>query len=84
MAKNRMFIRCKTCGNYVQIATMCGGYPYAVYTHPEKIQEIQEFFTKHYICTEEEISKRLDISPPFKYEDVNIENNFEIAYEAIN
>lgn len=80
MANNRMFIRCRTCGNYIHIGSILGGFPYVCTTNKE---ELQDFFLKHYICTEEQNNEDY-LEPKFKYEDVDIENNFEIAYEVIN
>lgn len=79
MANNRMFIRCKTCGNYIHIASILLPIPYVANFD---MQELQDFFTEHFNCTKEEVNDNY-LKPPFKYEDVDLENNFEIAYETI-
>ena len=82
MANNRMFIRCKQCGEIFLIGkTMRNGY----YLSNENIlNDLNTFYEQHNWCNKEKNMN--DISycdTPLGIDDHN-DNNFEIAYEFEN
>lgn len=96
MANNRIYLRCKTCGDCLFMGKSFGG-PYAqdnVYfakdnriTAPNEpdafLDALNEFYEKHCWCEEEPSKIYKDYCEPkwHKREPKNYENRFEIAYE---
>lgn len=80
MANNRIYIRCRTCGDTIKIAS-CGLDGYICCKDDV---ELTRFFQEHKFCdrplNENEINA---LDTPFKQED-SYENRFEIAYEFEN
>ena len=80
MADNRMFIRCKRCGRYEQIAKYTLLAPY--YSYEGVNENLDTFFEEHYFCDKEPIKDNC-LEPKFKpNNDIRFDNIFEIAYES--
>lgn len=82
MANNRMFIRCKRCGEIFFIGkTMGNGY---YLSNGDICNDLNHFYKEHNWCSKEK--NMSDISycdTPLGIDDHN-DNNFEIAYEIEN
>lgn len=82
MANNRMFIRCKQCGEILGIGkTMSDGY---YLSNKNILNDLNTFYGQHNWCNKEK--NMSDISycdTPLGIDDHN-DNNFEIAYEIEN
>jgi len=82
MANNRMYIRCKECGEILFIGkTMSDGY----YLSNENIyNDLNSFYEQHNWCSKEKNLSDINYcGTPLGIEDHN-DNNFEIAYEFEN
>ena len=82
MANNRMYIRCKQCGEILFIGkTMSNGY----YLSNENIcNDLNCFYSQHNWCSKEKNMSDIDYcDTPLGIDDHN-DNNFEIAYEIEN
>lgn len=84
MANNRMWLRCRTCGN---IFFMGKSYQDGYYTLDDYydgksfLKAYNDFLDKHAYCNEELNEKEIKyIDTPFKKVD-SYENRFEICYE---
>ncbi len=82
MANNRMFVRCRVCGEIIMIGKCYGG---SYYTPDKNLNEaLDKFFEEHAYCSKE-INEKFITEPNFvEKEDVCMENGFEIAYETWN
>lgn len=96
MANNRIFLRCKTCGDVLFMGKSFGGSYFQdnVYfakdtkidapNEPDAfLNALNEFYEKHCFCEEEPNETYKDYLEPKwqKREPKNYENRFEIAYE---
>lgn len=82
MANNRMYLRCRKCGEILFLGKCyLDGYFYGHYDGESLEQKLNDFYNKHDFCdaplNKEEI-KSLDT--PFKQKD-SFYNRYEIAYE---
>lgn len=83
MANNRIYIRCKKCGEIVHIGShTMTAYNWSRIDKSYHLEDLlNDFYEEHCFCNKElneEALKMLD-TPLGKYE--NWDNNFEIAYE---
>ena len=86
MANNRMYLRCRTCGDIFFLGkTYDLGY-YTLddyYENKSLIDSLNDFYDEHNFCIKEINEKYIDYAEPkFKPNDnVYFENQFEICYE---
>ena len=109
MANNRMYLRCRSCGEAIMLgATFCDGvalrewqnegvefnvpmlrkeldYQYEIHRGGHFEDELNDFYKEHKLCGLEpkpDAQIKLAVEPEFKKQyPVNVENQFEIAYE---
>ena len=82
MANNRMYLRCKNCGEVLLLGkTMSNGY--SVYSDTI-CDDLNEFYDEHNFCDKDKNIKELEYcdTPLGKYK--HNDNIFEIAYEIEN
>ena len=82
MANNRIYLRCRTCGNILFLGKCYSdGYYYTNYHNSDLETELNDFYTKHAFCNEPLNKDDIKyIDTPFKKTD-SYYNRFEIAYE---
>ena len=84
MANNRIYLRCKNCGDGFFLGKSYGINYYTddVYYKDNFVKELNKFYEEHCLCNKE-INKEMVkyLEPRFKKEEKHYENNFEIAYE---
>ena len=80
MANNRMYIRCRVCGEVIMIGKCYGDGYYTLDKNLNKV--LDKFFDEHTYCSKE-VNKEGITEPKFiEKERVHMENGFEIAYET--
>jgi hypothetical protein len=83
MANNRMYIRCKKCGEFIGIGScMLSEYHWSASNEHKHLEDyLNDFFKEHCFCEKKLNKKELEKleTPLGKYE--NWDNRFEIAYE---
>lgn len=81
MANNRMYLRCRTCGEVFMIGkTYQNGYFIGNLSPNNFYNQLNNFYDKHYCCFNK--PKDLKYELVLKPKEVNTENQFEIAYET--
>lgn len=83
MANNRIYLRCKTCGDVLFLGKCFGeGYYYCNYNNSNLEKELNDFFEKHNWCINDIVEHADFFEPKIKFTDeVNNENRFDICYE---
>ena len=83
MANNRIYLRCKQCGDVLYLGkTFSGGYSYTDYDNINLVEKLNEFYGKHEFCIEELNNNSYEPKLKEKEERVfHYENQFDICYE---
>lgn len=86
MANNRIYIRCKNCGEALFLGKKFGEAYYYVNYHGSTLEkDLNDFYEKHDWCNvqRERSCNVIDTEPKLceNPEDIHNENMFEIAYE---
>lgn len=87
MANNRIYLRCKTCGEAIFIGKDFGSEYFVsneYYKNRSLVNSLNDFYYKHCWCYEK-INKEYDfLEPKFRRKKIySHENNFEIAYDLL-
>ena len=85
MANNRIYLRCKNCGDGIFLGK-CFGAGYFTndryYGDNTMIEKLNQFYEDHTFCDKPLNKDMIEyLEPKFRKEDVYCENQFEIAYE---
>ena len=87
MANNRMYLRCRSCGEACFLGkTFSEGYYLREYDGTPTIDKLNNFYTEHSICgwqPKENAKPDMCLEPRFvkPKTEINPDNQFEIAYE---
>lgn len=83
MANNRIYLRCKTCGDVLYLGKCFGnGYSYCNYDNLKLENKLNDFFEKHNWCDREAVDYADGFEPKINFtEEIDNENRFDICYE---